>query len=240
MQQTPSHSSGGAAGELKADAQQLGSKAADRIHIEVDARKGEAVSQAQTVSSAIRQTADGLDESAPAWLKSALKQGAQQIQRFADSIEQKDSRQLMRDAQDFARNNPGTFLAACAFAGFAAARIFKAGGEQQASQQFSGGSEFGVGDEFVRGSSRTSQFDQSQPWGSGQRDQFGQDELIDDTLGQGQRSAADSTRQGEAFMARPDTQSPVSDEFRTTDEDPLILGTGGDAGRRLPEQGDLR
>lgn len=243
------------ASELKSDAQALGSKAANRVHGEVDARKGAAVAQAQSVSSAIRQTADGLDEQAPQWLKSALTQGAQQIQRFADSIEQKDSRQLMREAQDFARNNPGTFLAACAAAGFAAARIFKAGAEQNGGQQFSGGSDFGVGDRFMQGSSGGSPFDQSQPWGSGERDQFGQDELIDDTLGQGQRSAADASsgqsgNQGgrqfygdsgnESFIARPETQSPTSREFENQDEDPLVLGTGGEAGRRLPDEGEIR
>lgn len=207
-QSTTSH----ATGELKADAQQLRSKAADRLHSEVDNRKGEAVSQAQTVSSAIRQTADGLDENTPAWLKSALSQGAQKIQQFADTIEQKDSRQLMREAQDFARNNPGTFLAACAAAGFAAARIFKAG-EQQGSQL----RQSGQSGQFGQGQFGQSEFERSQPWGSGERDAFGQDELMDDTLGQGQRSASDASSQ--AFMARPETQSSTSDAFRGQDED---------------------
>ena len=127
---------GGTANELRDDAQKLGSKAADRIHTEVDSRKSAAVSQAQSVSSAIEKTAGELNDG-PEWLKSALQKGAQSIQRFADSIEQKDSRQLMNDAQTFARENPGTFLAACAAAGFAAARIFKAGAEpsRSASQQ---------------------------------------------------------------------------------------------------------
>ena len=124
-----SQDSGGTGNELRADAQKLGSKAADRIHSEVDSRKSEAVSQAQSFSSAIEKTAGELNDG-PEWLKSALQKGAQSIQRFADSIEQKDSRQLMNDAQTFARENPGTFLAACAAAGFAAARIFKAGAEQ--------------------------------------------------------------------------------------------------------------
>lgn len=124
--------SGGTGNELREDARKLGSKAADRFHSEVDTRKGEAVSQAQSFSSAIEKTADELNDG-PEWLKSALQKGAQSIQRFADSIEQKDSRQLMSDAQAFARDNPGTFLAACAAAGFAAARIFKAGAEQSQS-----------------------------------------------------------------------------------------------------------
>ena len=134
MQQPPNQD-GGAGSELRSDARQLGSTAANRLHSEVDARKGTAVNQAQQVSSALGQAADGLDEGSPDWLKSAFRQGAQQIQRFADTIERKDSRQIMREAQDFARNNPGTFLAACAAAGFAAARVLKAGGAQQRSEQ---------------------------------------------------------------------------------------------------------
>ncbi|MGA9582853.1 MAG: hypothetical protein WBR13_12885 [Allosphingosinicella sp.] len=142
MQQT-STQDGGTGAELRSDAKQLGSRAADRIHGEVDSRKETAVNQAQSVSSAVRQAADGLDESAPDWLKSAFRQGAQQIQRFADTIEQKDSRQMMSEAKDFARNNPGTFLAACAAIGFAAARVLKAGGEQQSGQQTDQDRQFG-------------------------------------------------------------------------------------------------
>lgn len=142
MQQPPNQD-GGTASALRSDAQQLGSTAASRIHSEVDARKGTAVTQAQSVSTAISQAAEGLDESAPDWLKSAFRQGAQQIQRLAETIERKDSRQLMSDAQAFARNNPGTFLAACAAVGFAAARVLKAGSEQQRGRQYGQGSTFG-------------------------------------------------------------------------------------------------
>ncbi len=131
----PANQDGGTGTELRSDAKQLGSKAADRIHSEVDSRKEAAVNQAHSVSSAVSQAADGLDESAPDWLKSAFRQGARQVQRLADTIEQKDSRQMMSEAKDFARDNPGTFLAACAATGFAAARILKAGGERQSGGQ---------------------------------------------------------------------------------------------------------
>src|SRR5918993_5883199 len=100
QQQPPSQDSGATSTELRSDAKQLGTTAANRLHSEVDARKGAAVSQAQSVSSAIEKTAGELDD-APAWLKSALEKGAQQIQRFAETIEQKDSRQLMEQAQTF-------------------------------------------------------------------------------------------------------------------------------------------
>jgi hypothetical protein len=131
--QPQSETSGGVGNELRSNAQQVGSSAVNRLHSEVDARKGTAASQARSVSSAIDRASGELDESAPAWLKSAFQQGAQQVQRFADAIEQKDSRQLVEEVSSFARTSPGTFLAGCAAAGFAAARLFRAGAEGSAS-----------------------------------------------------------------------------------------------------------
>lgn len=149
MQQPPTQGTGGATDELRSDAQQLTSRTANRIYSEVDARKGNAAEQAKSVSNAIQTAAGQLDESAPTWLKSAFQQGADQIQRFAETIEQKDSRQILNEVQNFARDRPALFLGACAAAGFAAARIFKAGGEEQASQQFG----------------QTGHIDEDQPWG---------------------------------------------------------------------------
>jgi ElaB/YqjD/DUF883 family membrane-anchored ribosome-binding protein len=171
MQQPPDQD-GGAGSELRANAQQLGSTAASRLHSEVDARKETAVNQAQSVSAAIGQAAEGLGEDTPDWLKSAFRQGAQQIQRLADTIEQKDSRQLMSDAQSFARNNPGTFLAACAAVGFAAARVLKAGAEQQRSGQTGQTGQ-------TRQNAETGQYGGSQGYGAGQA-----------SAGQGQTAAA--------------------------------------------------
>ncbi len=126
--QPQSDSTGGVGSELLSDAKDFGISAINRLHSEVDSRKGDAVDQVKSVSTAIGQAAGGLDASAPAWLKSAFEQGAQQVQKFADTLEHKDSRQLVNEVNDFAKSSPGTFLAACAAAGFAAARIFKSGG----------------------------------------------------------------------------------------------------------------
>jgi ElaB/YqjD/DUF883 family membrane-anchored ribosome-binding protein len=140
--QQPSEGSG-TSNELASDAKQLGHSAADRIHSEVDSRKSGAADQVRSVSTAIQNAAGDLDQNAPRWLKSAFQQGAQQVQRFADALDHKDSRQLVNEVQDFARERPALFLGACAAAGFAAARIFKAGGEQPSGgsqgQQFGGG-----------------------------------------------------------------------------------------------------
>jgi hypothetical protein len=227
--QPPSQNPGGAGSELRSDAHQLGSAAANRLHREVDARKDAAVSQAQSVSSAIRRTADGLDEGAPAWLRSAFTQGAEQIQRFADSIENKDSRQLMSEAQRFARNNPGTFLAACAAAGFAAARIFKAGGEQQDSPQFGNFSQTG---------GRRSE--QDQPWGGGEDDlgrSRSSDGQFDEDASNRSRAFIAGESGGQGGSASSRVQQPTGSP---PDDNPLVLGTGGEAGRAIGDEGDVR
>ncbi len=133
--QSPPENTGGTTDELRSDAKQLGSTAKNRIHSEIDARKSTAADQAKSVSSAIDRAAGEFDEATPQWLKSAFDQGATQIRRFADTLEQKDSRQILSDVQSLARNNPGTFLAGCAALGFAAARVFRAGASDGSSSQ---------------------------------------------------------------------------------------------------------
>ncbi|EZP74358.1 hypothetical protein BV96_00446 [Sphingomonas paucimobilis] len=116
--------------ELRDDAQKLSTTAAERVHSEVDARKSPVVEQARSVSSALDSAARELSGGQTlGWLNSLFEQGAQQIRQLADTLEQKDSRQLMDDVRSIARNNPGTFLAAFAAAGFAASRVLRAGPE---------------------------------------------------------------------------------------------------------------
>lgn len=144
MQSPPQNTSGtsggtssgtsGVADELKADVQQVASTAGDRLHGEINARKGTAATQARSVSSAIDRAAGELDDS-PQWIRSAFSQAARQVQKFADTLENRDSRQIMSDVRSFARDYPGTFLAGCAAAGFAAARVFKAGASDGSSPQ---------------------------------------------------------------------------------------------------------
>ena len=125
----------GVGNELLADAKGVGTSAVNRLHSEIDTRKGDAATQVKSVSNAIKRVSDGLDPNAPSWLKTAIEQGAQQVQKFADTLEHTNSRELMGQVNDLARSSPGTFLAACAAAGFAAARVFKAGGSSNTPAQ---------------------------------------------------------------------------------------------------------
>lgn len=130
---------GGLREELRGNTDTVAASAKNRVYSEVDARKGEAVGQVESLSAALENAAGQLDQS-PAWLKSALSQTAKALEQLAQSIEGKDARALTKDVQTFARNSPGTFLASCAAAGFAAARVMKAGTEPA-----SGGDRQGLG-----------------------------------------------------------------------------------------------
>jgi hypothetical protein len=116
--------------ELRDDAGRVTSAAADRLQSEADSRKGQVADQARAVSSALGNAAEGLGSDTPTWVRSALEQGAKSIEQLAQAVEGKDSRQLVGDVQTFARDRPGSFLAGCALLGFAASRVFKAGGAQ--------------------------------------------------------------------------------------------------------------
>jgi hypothetical protein len=211
-QEPHSQRGSGAAQELRSDAQHVGSTVKDRIHSTVDNRKGDAVGQTRSAANAIHRVAGEMDEGAPAWLKSAFQQGADQLQRFSETLEQKDSRQLMSDVQNFARERPALFLGGCAAAGFAFARVFKAGGEQPQQSR---------------------QFDEGQPFGDGAQD-FGRGDT-------GNRQTDEDPRAGESrpFMAQPET-APPSSRLNRMEDDPLTLGSGGDGGIRIPSEGDYR
>lgn len=116
--------------ELRDDAGRVTTAAADRLQSEADSRKGQVADQARAVSSALGNAAEGLGSDTPSWVRSALQQGAKSIEQLAQAVEGKDSRQLVGDVQNFARDRPGSFLAGCALLGFAASRVFKAGGAQ--------------------------------------------------------------------------------------------------------------
>ena len=148
----------GVGDELLSNAKSVGSSAVNRLHSEIDDRKGDAVEQVKSASAAIKQASEGLDQSAPKWLKSAVEQGAKQFQKFADSLEHTDSRELLGQVSNFARNSPGTFLFACAAVGFAGARVFKAGGSTNAPSQLGpvGDSPQSVSGRYVQGGGQAS------------------------------------------------------------------------------------
>lgn len=127
----------GLGSELRQDARTIGDKAANRVMGEVDARKSDASQQARSVASALEKASGELEDS-PHWLRSIFQSGSQTLQKLADTVEQKDAREIGRDVQRIARENPATFISTCALLGFAAARVMKAGIDGESQERSSG------------------------------------------------------------------------------------------------------
>lgn len=121
--------------EMIDDAKSVGASVINRLHSKIDARKGDAAAQLQSVSSTFERAALTVDADAPDWLRPALEQGARQVQKFADTLHQNDSRDIAGQVNEFAKKSPGTFLGTCAVIGFVAARVFKAGSNENTPPQ---------------------------------------------------------------------------------------------------------
>lgn len=121
----------GGAQSLKQQGGALKDKAMDRLKSEADARKQGVSSQLKSVSGALHAAQENLDQGegqTPQWLTSGLQQVASTVELLADRIQDKSSSELIGEVQPFAKNQPVIFFSACAAIGFAAARVFKAGG----------------------------------------------------------------------------------------------------------------
>lgn len=123
-----------AAGDaLKQDANRLKNSVGERARQEADLRKGQATQVAGSASSALNSAAEELQQNpeAPDWMASALQQAARKIETLSSHVEGRNVEELAGEVSDFARRNPGTFLAASAAVGFIAARVLRAGVDRQ-------------------------------------------------------------------------------------------------------------
>lgn len=140
------------AGELKHDAARLKDTMGTRAKQEAENRKGQAVHVAGSASTALNTAADDLRDNpdVPDWMATALQQAARKIEGLASHIDGRNVDELGQEVAEFGRRNPGTFLAASAAVGFAAARVLRAGADKkrhdhegqlggQGSQTYAGG-----------------------------------------------------------------------------------------------------
>lgn len=136
----PQPQSSGVKEELRSDAKDIGQAARQRLDSKASEGKEQTTQAARSTSSALGKAAEELrqDEGTPDWLASAFEKSAREIDRFAGSLEGKDMQAIRRDVAGFARRSPVAFLAASAVAGFAAARVLRAGSDYQHHEQADG------------------------------------------------------------------------------------------------------
>ena len=134
---TTSDTASGLREELGQDTAHLRDTLASRAKREAETGKSKALGLARPATDALGAAADQLrgNPDAPEWMASGLQSVARQIERLASDLEGRSLDDLGRDASRFARDNPGTFLAASAAAGFAAARLLRAGADKKRHAQ---------------------------------------------------------------------------------------------------------
>lgn len=155
---TTSDTASGLREELGNDTAHLGDTLKTRAAQEAESRKGAALGLAGSASSVIDAAADAARDNpdAPDWMAKGLQSLARQVDRLAGELEGRSVEDLTRDANRLARDNPGTFLAIAAAAGFAAARVLRAGADHKARARGDGYTPSGTGQSPQR------DFDQSQ------------------------------------------------------------------------------
>jgi len=137
---TTSDTASGLREELGQDTAHLRDTITERARREAETGKTKALGLARPATDALGAAANQLRENpeAPEWMASGLQSLARQIERLAGDLEGRSLDDLGRDASRFARDNPGTFLAASAAAGFAAARLLRAGADKKRHAQDGG------------------------------------------------------------------------------------------------------
>jgi len=97
----------------------------------IDERKGNAAQSLGTVAEALREAANKLGEGEAGPLGSYAESAAEQVDKVARYLREKDLESLSRDAQTFARRHPEVFLGGAFLAGIFAARFLKSSGQRQ-------------------------------------------------------------------------------------------------------------
>lgn len=136
-----------AADQTKRKASEYAQQARDRGMEMLDEQRHQAASQLQTVGEAVHRAADKFREDRDENIAGYVDAMADEVDRCAHYLEERDLRSLVRDTQQFARRNPEWFLGGMFFAGLALSRFLKASrpDDRQYEQRFSSADTSGGG-----------------------------------------------------------------------------------------------
>jgi hypothetical protein len=91
-----------------------------------DSQKNTAMQSLRSVADALHETGRSLQDKNQAPIAGYANKAADQVQGFAEYLEQSTVQDLIRDTEDFARQHSALFLGGALAIGFAAARFIKA------------------------------------------------------------------------------------------------------------------
>ena len=115
----------------------------------IDDKKDTAAQGLGTVAEALREAANKLGEGEAGPLGSYAESAAEQVDKVARYLREKDLQSISRDAQTFARRHPEVFLGGAFLAGIFAARFLKSSSPR--APQGDGRMGYGMGDQGNQG-----------------------------------------------------------------------------------------
>jgi hypothetical protein len=120
------------ASQLGDTARQFASTAQEKVGEAVTQRKSIGADYIGSIAQATSQAAQAFDSDLPQAAR-YIRQASEQIQGVADTVRERDVRELVGEVQDFARKQPTLFFGGAVILGFAALRFLKSTPPKEAS-----------------------------------------------------------------------------------------------------------
>jgi hypothetical protein len=118
--------------QLGDTARQFASTAQEKVGEAVTQRKSIGADYIGSIAQATSQAAQAFDSDLPQAAR-YIRQASEQIQGVADTVRERDVRELVGEVQDFARKQPTLFFGGAVILGFAALRFLKSTPPKEAS-----------------------------------------------------------------------------------------------------------
>jgi hypothetical protein len=112
------------AAQLGDAAREFANEARDKVETAASERKSLSADYIRSIAQATAQAAAAFDADLPQ-AAHYIRQASSQIEGVADTVRQRDVRELVADVQDFARQQPTLFFGGAVLLGFAALRFLK-------------------------------------------------------------------------------------------------------------------
>ena len=125
------------AGErVKEKAKEAGDKVKEQGRTFLNEQKGRVGSEIGTYSAAARRAAERLEGGSDTNLSSYVSSAADQLDRLATRVQERDLGELIDDVEEMARRRPEVFYGGMFVAGLVAARFLKASKEKRARERY--------------------------------------------------------------------------------------------------------
>jgi ElaB/YqjD/DUF883 family membrane-anchored ribosome-binding protein len=116
-----------------AQASGLVGKVKERATAQLSTQKDRATDHLGSIVQAVRHSGERLREDRHETVAQYVEQAAEQLERFSNSLREKDVNELLQDAQRLARRQPALFIGGSFAAGLLAARFLKSSQERDSA-----------------------------------------------------------------------------------------------------------